>query len=677
MTEHKNTNKLINEKSPYLLQHAHNPVDWYPWCDEAFTKAKSEDKPIFLSIGYSTCHWCHVMAHESFEDDEVAHALNRDFVAIKVDKEERPDIDSVYMSVCQALTGHGGWPLTIIMTPDQKPFFAGTYLPKESKRGMQGLLDLLSAVTDHWKNERESLVKSGDSIVNFIREHEERSGEGEIDKLTMERAAKTFSQAFDRKYGGFGSAPKFPTPHNLMFLTRYNLLEDDERALDMVEKTLQSMYRGGIFDHVGYGFARYSTDNRWLVPHFEKMLYDNALLTLTYLEAYQLTGKDLYKRIAEQTLEYITREMTSPEGGFYSAQDADSEGVEGRYYLLSPDEVENVIGAETGKRFNSRFDITKKGNFEGLNIPNLIEYPDFDEPDHAIEKALNDLREYRSKRFKLHKDDKILTSWNALMITAFAKAYQVTCDITYLDRAEKAVRFIEENLMDGDGTVFVSYRSGKSVITGFMDDYAFMAWAYLALYEATFEETYIEKCIRMSGKMSDLFEDKEEGGFFLYGDNSEMLITRPKETYDGALPSGNAVAGYVLNRLAELTGNAAIMERAERQMSFLGASASDYPSSRSFSLIAAMSSVYTSTQLVCVLPDSEKLVELKKALSGKFCPNTSILVKTPRNEKLLSQIAEFTREHTAREGKPTYYLCRNRSCKAPVHSLDGILGSTK
>jgi len=670
-------NRLIHEKSPYLLQHAYNPVDWYPWCDEAFEKARAEDKPVFLSIGYSTCHWCHVMAHESFEDEEVAEVLNRDYVAIKVDREERPDVDSVYMSVCQALTGHGGWPLTIIMTPDQKPFFAGTYLPKESKHGMRGLLDLLSAVADRWENDRASLIKSGNSIVNFVREQEDRYGEGGIDRRTFERAAKTFSQSFDRKYGGFGGAPKFPTPHNLMFLMRYSLLENDGRALEMAEKTLESMYRGGIFDHIGHGFARYSTDDRWLVPHFEKMLYDNALLVLTYLEAYQLTGRELYRNVAEKTLGYVVREMTSPEGGFYSAQDADSEGEEGRYYLLSPGEVENAIGTEAGRKFNSRFDITGKGNFEGLNIPNLIENPDYEEHDHEAEKALDTLREYRRSRYRLHKDDKILTSWNALMIAAFAKAHQATCDIAYLDKAEKAVRFIEENVADGDGTLYVGYRNGRIGIPGFLDDYAFMAWAYLALYEATFEEKYLEKCIRVSGKMSDLFEDTENGGFFLYGEKGEALITRPKETYDGAMPSGNSVAGYVLRRLAELTGNIAIMERAERQMSFLGAAASDYPSSKTFALIAAMSGVYESAQLVCVLPDSEKIVGLKKSLSGKFCPNTTILAKTPRNEKTLSQIAEFTGELVARDGKPTYYLCRNRSCTAPVHSLEMVLRELK
>jgi uncharacterized protein YyaL (SSP411 family) len=668
-------NRLAKEKSPYLLQHAHNPIDWFPWSNEAFEKAKAEDKPIFLSIGYSTCHWCHVMARESFEDTEVADVLNRNFVSIKVDREERPDVDAVYMNVCQALTGHGGWPLTIIMTPDQKPFFAATYLPKRSKHGMRGLIDLLKATVGLWEKDRGSLVRSGDKIVEILREGEKEEDrlDGEIGREVIKIAAGSFIRRFDREFGGFGNAPKFPTPHNLMFLLRCGIYENNVQLIDMVEKTLEAMYRGGLFDHVGYGFARYSTDNKWLAPHFEKMLYDNALLTIAYLEAFQVTRRDLYKNIAEKILQYVSREMTSPDGAFYSAQDADSEGVEGRFYIFSPQEVEKVLGQELGSQFNKRFDITPQGNFEGLNIPNLINDPDFEKHETKIEQALPRLLEYRANRYQLHKDDKILSAWNALMIVAYAKAYQVICDVAYLDKAEKAIKFIEENLFDESGMLYVSYRDGRNNIHGFLDDYAFMAWAYLALYEATFEVDWLKKSIDMAHKTAELFEDKENGGYLLYGENSEELISKPKELYDGAMPSGNSVIGYVLNRLKYLTGNPEITELADRQMEFIGRKASDYPSVYTFSLIAAMQDVYQSAQLVCVLPNSEEIVEIRKKLSEHFLPNTVILIKTPRNQEIVAEVAEFSTNQRAKDGKPTFYLCQNHACSEPVHSFEEAL----
>lgn len=377
----KKPNRLISENSPYLMQHAHNPVDWYPWGEEAFRKASEEDKPVFLSIGYSTCHWCHVMAHESFEDEEVAEALNRGYISVKVDKEERPDIDAVYMAVCQGLTGSGGWPLTIIMTPEQKPFFAGTYYPKTKRYNVPGLLEILEAVTKEWKENRDELIRAGDKIVNVLngraqnrgKEPEEREGKAaRLNKDLVGTARETLYQAFDNWYGGFGTSPKFPMPHNLMFLLRWYQFEKDGHALEMVEKTLQQMYRGGIFDHIGYRFSRYSTDDKWLAPHFEKMLYDNALLVMAYLEAYQITKNELYKTVAMKTLNYITREMTNPEGGFYSAQDADSEGEEGKYYVFTQSEILALLGEPDGSLFNQFFDITESGNFEGKNIPNLI-----------------------------------------------------------------------------------------------------------------------------------------------------------------------------------------------------------------------------------------------------------------------------------------------------------------
>ena len=708
-------NRLAKEKSPYLLQHQYNPVDWYPWSEEAFAKAKEEDKPIFLSIGYSTCHWCHVMSDESFDDNDVAEILNQNFVSVKVDREERPDVDTVYMNVCQALTGHGGWPLTIIMTPEKRPFYAGTYLPKHTRHGMRGLIELLQIVTEQWKSKRDSIVHTGDEIVRILSENRyDRSGnDWSIDRKLLEDTVRRFSGAFDRRYGGFGKAPKFPTPHNLLFLLRYSVLVGDARALEMVERTLEGMYRGGIFDHVGYGFSRYSTDDRWLVPHFEKMLYDNALLAVTYLEAYQATGRKLYKQVAEKVFQYISREMTSPEGAFYSAQDADSDGEEGKYYLLSASEVEKELGPEAGRQFNSRFGLSQKGNFNGLNIPNLIDNPDFDNfrfensdvdnpdiynsdvdnPDIydsdidnlsdidnpsfenylQIERVLPRLVEYRSGRYHLGKDDKILTSWNGLMIVAYAKAYQVLGGIEYLEKAEKAVKFIEDNLSDDNGTLYVSYRGGTNDTKGFLDDYAFMAWAYLSLYDATLDVDWLEKCISIARIVADLFEDTEDGGCYLYSHDSESLIIRPKETYDGAMPSGNSVIGYVLNRLSMITGNTELNEFADRQLSFLGRAARQYPNGHTFTLIAAIPNIYPSSQLVCVLPDSERTVDIRKEFSQRYLPNTVVLAKTPRNEERLSRLAPYTREQEAVEGKPTFYLCRNYACSAPTNSFEQVL----
>jgi len=435
--QHKYTNKLISEKSPYLLQHAHNPVDWYPWGDEAFAKAKAEDKPIFLSIGYSTCHWCHVMERECFEDEEVAALLNQGFVSIKVDREERPDIDSVYMNVCQAMTGSGGWPLTVFLTPEGHPFFAGTYFPKHSRYGGVGFVELLKAIREKWAENREELEGLGKEIMDRIAAQMNESSLGEPNSELLHGGYRSLEKSFDPVYGGFGGAPKFPTPHHLLFLLRYWKRFQKPPALEMVEKTLLAMYCGGIFDHIGFGFSRYSTDRQWLVPHFEKMLYDNALLSLAYLEAYQATGKAFYAKVARDIFTYILRDMTSPEGGFYTAEDADSEGVEGKFYLWTPDEVKDVLGADDGEYFCGLYDITEKGNFEGKNILNLLDkMPELSldgviGPDEAergnplknerVDALRNKLFAAREKRVHPFKDDKILTSWNGLMIASLAR----------------------------------------------------------------------------------------------------------------------------------------------------------------------------------------------------------------------------------------------------------------
>ena len=449
--DNKKSNYLIDEKSPYLLQHAYNPINWYPWGNNAFEKAKKEDKPIFLSIGYSTCHWCHVMAHESFEDAEVAELLNQYFVCIKVDREERPDIDAVYMSVCQAMTGQGGWPLTVFMTPEQTPFYCATYIPKLPGYNSSGLMYLLPEVNRLWKEQRDTLMKQGDSIIDYLKQFEDLSQSQEPSIPLLTSAVTELKQAFDPVNGGFHTAPKFPTPHNLVFLMKYGIYEKDESVLKMVEKTLVQMYRGGIFDNIGGGFSRYSTDERWLSPHFEKMLYDNALLAYAYLDAYQLTQKPIYEIAARRTLDYVLSELQDDEGGFYCGQDADSDGVEGKFYVFTPEEINQLLGSKDGSEWNAWYQVSEKGNFEGKNIPNLLSNPEFESyPDHILE--LNkQIYDYRLTRTKLHKDDKVLTSWNGLMIAAFAKAYSVLGESRYYEAALKTQKFISTTLTNEKG----------------------------------------------------------------------------------------------------------------------------------------------------------------------------------------------------------------------------------
>ncbi len=584
-------NHLRNQTSPYLLQHAGNPVEWYPWCDEAFIRAKEEDKPVFLSIGYSTCHWCHVMAHESFEDMEVADILNRYFISIKVDKEERPDIDSIYMSVCQAFTGSGGWPTTIFLTPDQKPFFAGTYFPKKARYGQVGFIDLLQAVHEKWETDRTELLQSADELVSHLKVQETTAGT--INPQHIKQALAQYKYLFDEKNGGFGRAPKFPTPHNLLFLLQQYEKKGDAEALKMVEKTLYQMYRGGIFDHIGGGFSRYSTDERFLVPHFEKMLYDNALLIITYCKAFHLTGKSIYRDVAQKTAGYILREMTSPEGGFYSAQDADSEGVEGKYYLFETDEIMKLLGKQQGEAFNEYYDITPKGNFEGKNIPNLLKNNDLSK-DFGEQQEI--LYQYRKRRYALHLDDKILTSWNSLMIAAMCHLYRITEDRIYLDTAVRAEEFVLKELCEDD-TLYVSYREHIRGGKGFLDDYANQIFALLTLYGITMNSLYLEKAQLFCDKAVSDFYDKKQSGFFLYGEVNEQLILRPKETYDGAIPSGNSFMAYNLVQLYFLTGEKKYGELAEEQLAFMSGAVRYNPTSYAMYLIAL--SAYIDVPRVC------------------------------------------------------------------------------
>lgn len=645
-------NHLHNQTSPYLLQHADNPVNWYPWCEEAFEQAQKEDKPIFLSIGYSTCHWCHVMAHESFEDKNTAKILNQYYISIKVDKEERPDIDSIYMSVCQAFTGSGGWPTTVFLTPEQKPFFAGTYFPKTSRYGRIGLKELLLAIHQQWVTNRQELMDSAEEVISALKQ--ESSSQGEIDTDLIRDAFEIYKRTFDHEFGGFGSAPKFPTPHNLLFLMQYYEKMKENQAMKMVETTLMQMYRGGMFDHIGGGFSRYSTDRYFLVPHFEKMLYDNALLILAYSRAYQITKKSIYCEVAEKTASYIIREMTFEEGGFYSAQDADSEGVEGKYYLLQPEEVIQILGKQIGDEFNQYYDITKAGNFEGKNIPNLLQTK---KENKKIEESLQSVYEQRKKRYPLHLDDKILTNWNGLMIAAMCSLYRITENEKYLEVAKKAQNFIQNNLSDGKN-LYTSFRSGKHSGKAFLDDYANEIFALLALYEATLESKYLDKAKQFCKKVIADFHDNSQGGFFLYGEENEQLILRPKETYDGAVFSGNSAMAYNLVRLYLLTGETIFGEFAKKQLEFMSAQAKHYPAGYAMFLIALSDYLEPPTKVTVVVKNGEDL----KNLSCQLSLQTIIVV-----------IDNPTKEYTLKNNKTTYYICEGHTCQAPVNEIPTYL----
>lgn len=674
MQQENKSNRLINEKSPYLIQHAYNPINWYPWGEEAFEDAKKEDKPIFLSIGYSTCHWCHVMAHESFEDENVAAILNKFFISIKLDREERPDVDSVYMTVCQALTGSGGWPLTIIMTPNQKPFFAGTYFPKTSRYGMPGLIEILESVATQWKNSKEKLINSSDNILKelgkfFVSE----SNDTKLSEKNLKNGYNQLLKSFDIKYGGFSPAPKFPTPHKLMFLLRYYKMYDETNALEMVETTLGSMYRGGLFDHIGYGFSRYSTDDKYLVPHFEKMLYDNALLVIAYLEAYEITKNPLYKDISIKSLEYVFRELTSNEGGFYCAQDADSEGEEGKYYVFTPDEIKIILGEEDGDYFNEYYDITDEGNFEGKSIPNLIKNSNYNKKDEKIDVLAQNILDYRNERYSLHKDDKILTSWNGLMIAALSKAYKVLEDEKYLEYAKKAVDFIYNNLVDSKGRLFARYREKEAKHKAILDDYAFLTYGLIELYESSYETLYLKKAIDLTEAMIDLFFDEKNAGFFLYGKDSEKLIARPKELFDGAIPSGNSVAAYNLIRLARITGKSLFEEISKDVLDYIAGSIISEEINHSFFLIAYSFALNKTKELICVIKDESEKEKIKDTLSDMQAFNLTVIIKNEENSSELEELIPYTKDYTLKDNKATYYLCEGNSCFPPTNNLNEIL----
>ena len=638
------SNQLNKSTSPYLLQHAENPVNWYMWCDEAFETAKRENKPIFLSIGYSTCHWCHVMAHESFEDEKTAKILNKYFVSIKVDREERPDIDSVYMAVCQAFTGSGGWPTSIFMTWDKKPFFAGTYFPVRSQYGMPGFSDLLMTIAEQWEKNQDKLLESADEIIAHLK-NSNLNGKNNTSENIIEESVKHFKYIYDSIYGGFGRAPKFPTPHNLLFLMMYSKISNDTLSMKMVEKTLIQMRKGGIFDHIGGGFSRYSTDKYFLAPHFEKMLYDNALLIMAYSSAYSMTKTPIYLETAEKTANYIIREMTSTDGGFYSAQDADSDGVEGKYYTFTRDEILNVLG-KSGQRFAEVFDITANGNFEGVNIPNLLKSNDIDTD---FSEEFQKLYVYRKNRTRLHLDDKILLSWNAMMITAMSMLYRVSRNEKYQESAINAQKFLEQNLCDSM-QLYTSFRDGKRSDKAFLDDYAYYISALIELYNSTLDRDYLNKAELFCSEAVKRFT-AENGGFFLcQSDNSELFMN-PKETYDGAIPSGNSVMAYNFARLYQLTDDEKYRGLAEKQIAFLSEQAADYPAGHSLFLFAKLMYENPPEHVTIVQDGKTDLSEIRMKLP--LFANISV-VNESEKYPLLNK-------------KTTYYVCRGHMCLPPVN----------
>jgi uncharacterized protein YyaL (SSP411 family) len=683
-------NRLIQEKSPYLLQHAYNPVDWYPWREEVFEKARREDKPIFLSIGYSTCHWCHVMEKESFEDGEVAGLMNDVFVSIKVDREERPDLDHIYMAVCQMMTGSGGWPLTIIMTPEKQPFFAATYIPKGSRFGRTGMMDLIPRIEQVWKSRHEEVLESASRITQSLHSLEKEDLAEELDRPVLDQAFGELLKRFDKTYGGFSNAPKFPTPHNFSFMLRYWKRTANEEALKMVEKTLQEMRWGGIFDQVGFGFHRYSTDREWLVPHFEKMLYDQAMLAMAYLEAYQATGKELYANTAREIFTYVLRDMRSPQGAFYSAEDADSEGVEGKFYLWTEEEIRQLLSAEDADLMIRAFQVKKNGNFReegtGKSTGANILYTGKSSSEIASELGIQDLEkridlarqklfEARRKRIHPHKDDKILTDWNGLMVGALAKGAQVLGEEHYASAAAEAVHFILNEMRTPEGRLLHRYREGDADIPASADDYAFFIWGLMELYTATFDADHLETAMALSKDMFDHYWDHDRGGFYFAPDDGERLIVRKKEVYDGAIPSGNAVAMGNFLRLARLTGRAEYEETAAGITKTFSGQIKGFPSGYTQFLCSLDFALGPSYEVVVAGPSgSAETDRMLRALRSRFIPNQVVLFRpSNRDSAGIDAVAEFIRDHKPLDGKPAAYVCLGHSCKSPTTDVEEML----
>ncbi|MDT8323482.1 MAG: thioredoxin domain-containing protein [Bacteroidota bacterium] len=672
----KEFNRLVFTSSPYLLQHARNPVDWYPWGDEAFARARSEDKPVFLSIGYSTCHWCHVMEHESFENPAVAEFLAEHFISIKVDREERPDIDDIYMTVCQAMTGSGGWPLTVFLTPDRKPFYAGTYFPPDDRFGRPGFMRVLSALREAWIEDRNKITGIAEELQTQLAAAL-RASEDEIPEDILERAVDGFRSNYDSVYGGFGAAPKFPMGHTLRFLLRRAADTRDDELRTMVEHTLLRMYRGGLWDHLGGGFCRYSTDRKWLVPHFEKMLYDNALLLDAYVDAYQLTRKDIYRTIAEELITYVRRDMTDERGMFYSAENADTEGVEGKFYVFTREEFDDIVGSDA-TMLAEYFGVEAAGNFEqGQNILHIaVDHEewcrrhDLSSAEGAARVAAAKRALFQERALRVHPslDDKILTSWNGLMVSALARAGSVFADEAITGMAVRAATSLTERMLRSDGTLLRRLRGNEAGIPGFLEDYAFLMQGMLELYDATFETHWLQQALAIADAMLLRFSDSDSGGLYFTAGDAEQLLVRSMEAQDGALPSGNSVAALTLLRLGRMTGRNDLSRRGESIVHAFGTQVQRAPTGSTVLLMAWDFARNPGREIVIAAASEEAASALRSELRRHYLPRSVVLLHTPANSLALTGISPFTANNTAVDGKPTAWVCRDFACEMPVHT---------
>ncbi len=670
-----NANNLINETSPYLLQHAYNPVEWHAWNDHALNKAKTENKPIFLSIGYSSCHWCHVMAHESFENKEVAEFLNENFVNIKVDREERPDLDDVYQKVCQIVTGQGGWPLSIFLTPDQKPFYVGTYFPVLDSYGRPGFGSIARQLAQAWKEKPEDIEKTAENFLNALHKTETIKISSKLEKSILDEAAMNLFQLGDYSYGGFGSAPKFPNAANISFLFRYAKLSGLSKFNEFALKTLNKMAKGGIFDQLGGGFHRYSTDAKWLVPHFEKMLYDNALIPVNYMEAYQITKDPFYLEVLKKTLDFVLRDMASSSGGFYSAYDADSEGIEGKFYVWKKSEIKEILG-DDADLFCLFYDVTDGGNWEGNNILcNNINIAtvafNFGIPENKVKNILDlcskKLLIARSKRIPPGLDDKILTSWNSLMITAFAKGYRVTNDKRYLDAATNCISFIENYLLF-DNQLLRTFKNNTAKIDGYLEDYAYFVNALLDVFEIKPDIKYLNLAKRLGQYLIDHFWDEEHGIFYMTSDNHERLIIRPKSNYDLSVPSGNSVSSIVMLRLYHLTQNDSFLKISCKIMESQAQMAAENPFAFGYLLNTIYTFLQKPTEIIIINDENSKLCN---SLYMKFLPE-SVMV-TVKDKSQLESLSKFPFfKGKTFEGSTSVFVCKDFTCSLPLHSIDEI-----
>ena len=688
------SNRLLSEKSLYLRQHAYQPVDWYPWGEKAFEKAKKENKPIFLSIGYSTCHWCHVMAHESFDDENIARFINEVFIPVKVDREERPDIDKIYMQVATMMTGRGGWPLTIFLTPEKKPFFAATYIPKENQFGQRGLREIILQVKDLWKHRQELIKDQSEQLLDFLQKSIMTIKGDALTQEIFEEAFQEFSIQFDRKFGGFGKAPKFPSPHQLLFLLRYWHRTRDKQALMMVEVTLQSMQKGGIFDQVGFGFHRYSTDAAWILPHFEKMLYDQALLVISYLEAFQVTGKDMYQETARKILDYVLRDMTSQEGGFYSAEDADSEGEEGKFYLWAEEELKEVLDKDELAFVQKYFHIKPEGNLAAMGHPKDIfgkrnifykdgfkksNIGDSEVQEKSGREKWNRIRKklykIRSKRIPPEKDTKILTDWNGLMIAALAKAGRILEEDFYIQAAKKATDFIFASLAFNQDHLLHRYWEGDAGISGYLDDYTFLIWGLLELYETTFSHEYLQKALDLNRVLMSDFWDEKNGGFYFTSKHAEPLLVRQKEVYDGAIPSGNSVAFGNLVQLAHLTGNEQFNNKASQVVKAFSPMIKQNPTAYTYFLIG-VDFILGPTYEVIIIgnPDKDDTKKILSALRQNYLPRKVVIFRSAgKKGQDIDRIINFNLSSEKTTEKATAYICKDYICISPTTDIQKML----